>query len=363
MHRCPAPGTAVGTGAGSRRGRCPAGTASPPTGRCPSRWPSRPGGGPSWLLRFGGTKPQGWHQLWAARGCSAASPELQVMDRGQGVVSGRETPHPARTVRCHQLHTPAPLLPSQHSDGLTYVRCVHHQPLGRPALCFHPDLVCQVEAEVFPAEVAGVGATGDVVFALFHFWGSPAPQGGGEDASSPLPQHALGPASAPSPQKHRGYKASGPVEVMLLCTPVLLCTPALLPSTKPPPQPLLLFVGGKTTPQMPLQALLQGRGAPWHFGTRRCRGEQGKDPTPSLPSAAPAHSGWCFMARIRFPGFPGLTSSCTRGGGRCWPGLRPVGASGTTCAWGRAGCSSHPGGRAPLRGRRGRGRGNRQPPP
>lgn len=50
---CPPPGTAAGTAVGSRRERCPAGTASPPTGRCPRRWPSRPGGGPSWLLRLG----------------------------------------------------------------------------------------------------------------------------------------------------------------------------------------------------------------------------------------------------------------------------------------------------------------------
>lgn len=50
----------------------------------------------------------------------------------------------------------------------------------------------QVRAELFPAEAAGVGAGGDIAFALFHFWGSPAPQGGGEDASSPLPQHAPG---------------------------------------------------------------------------------------------------------------------------------------------------------------------------
>lgn len=55
-----------------------------------------------------------------------------------------------------------------------------------------------------------------------------------------------------------------------------------------------------------------------------------------------------------------FTSSCTGSGGRCWLGLRPAGASGTTCVWGRAGCSAHPGGWARLRGQ---GRGNHQPPP
>lgn len=156
---------------------------------------------------------------------------------------GRETPHPAHMVRCHQLHMPPPPLPSQHSDGLTDVSRVHHQPLGHPALHLHPDLVRQVEAEVFPAEVAGVGASSDVVFALFHFWGSPAPQGGSEDAGSPILWHVLGPAGAsPAPQKHSGWiQGERSVEVVLLCTPVLL------PSMKPPPQPPLLFVGGKTT--------------------------------------------------------------------------------------------------------------------
>lgn len=199
---------------------------------------------------FGRTKPQGWRQVWAARGCSAASPQAAGDGwRTGGCVGEGDPPDPAHTVRCHRLHPPAPPLPSQRSDGLTDVPRVHHQPLGHPALCLHPDLVRQVEAEVFPAEVAGVGAGGDVVFALFHFWGSPAPQGGGEDAGSPLPQHALGPLDAPNfpkPQRVQGERPRGGGA-------------ALLPSMKPPPQPLL-FAGGKNNSANASPSPVTGRG-------------------------------------------------------------------------------------------------------
>lgn len=64
-----------------------------------------------------------------------------------------------------------------HQIARTDVFSVNNQLFRRLTGGFYPDFVGQVQAQVDTAEVAGVWALGDVVFALFNFCCSPEPKG------------------------------------------------------------------------------------------------------------------------------------------------------------------------------------------